>query len=111
MVNFPAPAEPSSTSLLEWVQTHLTLLHPALDLDVKEFDRKARIDKLELLSTDLHGGRVTIRYRLSFSAMYTCAGIDYESSHERQIEGQVTGDSWIFPEYRPLPARSTADEL
>ena len=97
--------------LVEWFQVRLEKLSAALDLVVSEFDKKAKIDVIKIEAVDVTGSTVTVTYRLSFSASDTCRGIDYSGTHQRTVHGIVDGRDWMFEPSKPLPKRSTADEL
>ncbi|HQX50471.1 MAG TPA: hypothetical protein PLY87_19905 [Planctomycetaceae bacterium] len=112
-IRIPVPAAGSvrSLDLVAWFRVHVDALSAALDLIVAEFDKKAQIDSIQIDAVDMHGDAVTVTYQLSFSASYTCSGIDYAGTHQRTVTGVRDGDFWVFRPPFILPKRSTADEL
>ena len=110
-IPIPAAGTVESSDLVAWFQTHVAALSAALDLVVAEFDKKAQIDSIKIEAAEVTANRVIVTYRLSFSASDTCSGIDYAGTHQRTAQGLRDGDAWVFQPPKPMPKRSTADEL
>lgn len=110
-IPIPEAADIGVDGLVEWFRSRIETLSGALDLGVKEFDRKAKIDSIVIEAVEASDSTVEVTYRVSFSASDTCRGIDYAGNHQRMIRGVIDGNAWVFQPPKPLPTRSTADEL
>lgn len=110
-IRIPVMEPDDSIDFADYFRARMELLSPALDLEVEEFDSRARIDSLLITSVELEEQAISIVYRLAFSASYTCTGIDYAATHDRTLRGVRRGMDWIFPIHQPKPERSTVDEF
>ncbi len=108
-ISIPSPLEAADP--VAYVQKHLDLFMPAMDLEVSEFDAKARVGSIVILSVIQVEKAVSIHYKLTFSADYTCSGIEYAGVHERLLRGTVEAGEWLFFPPPGMPERSTVDEL
>ena len=111
VIRIPIPNLHEATDLVVYVQTHLDLFTPAMDLEVSEFDAKAQVGSIVILSVTQVDQTVRISYKLTFSADYTCSGIEYAGSHARSILGTVAAADWLFVPPAPMPERSTVEEF
>ncbi len=111
VIQIPVPPSEDSLSLVRFAQESVAQLLPAMDLEVTEFDSKAQVDQIEILSVDAKAESILITFHLKFSASYTCSGIDYAGTHIRTLRGSREDNLWIFPAHQPTPSRSTVDEF
>lgn len=111
VIRIPIPSPLAAADLVGYVQKHLDLFTPALDLEVAEFDAKAQVERLVILSVTQVDQTVSILYKLTFTADYTCSGIEYAGAHERRLMGIAHEGDWLFDPPPRMPERSTVDEF
>ncbi|MFO0999809.1 MAG: hypothetical protein U0936_05710 [Planctomycetaceae bacterium] len=111
IVRLPADFLNDSHDVVACVRRRLAELEPVIDLDVSDFDSKAKIDSCEVISVQTSENAIEICYELKFSASYTCTDIEFAGTHQRILRGVRDGDFWVFESCPSFESRSTVDEF
>lgn len=111
IVRFPADALNDAGDEVAGVRRRLAELASVMDLDVSDFDSKAQIDLIEVVSVSTSQDTIEICYELRFSASYTCTDIEFAGTHQRTLRGVRDGGFWVFESRPDVETRSTADEF
>ncbi len=102
VITLQLPEPLQGAALLAWLNEHVQLLYPAMDLEVTEYDELAQVDQVVIVSCHMAANALTIQYEVFLSAFYGCSDIHYKHQVIRTLRGEQTGLLMRFPGFIPL---------